>query len=73
MGSAFFAKKKNCPFLKYLHKNHDTTKMDVIANDNFLKTIRATRRLIKALRVSIAEICTLMIFFVRFPVVHLMQ
>ena len=37
MGSAFFAKKKNCPFLKYLHKNHDTTKMVVIANDNFLK------------------------------------
>lgn len=36
MGSAFFAKKKNCPFLKYLHKNHDTTKMVVIANDNFL-------------------------------------
>ena len=72
MGSAFFAKKKNCPFLKYLHKNHDTTKMVVIVIGNF-KTIRATRRLSKALRASIAEICTLMIFFVRFPVVHLMQ
>ena len=73
MGSAFFCKEKNCPFLKYLHKNHDTTKMVVIGNDNFEKTIRATRGPTKGLRASIAEICTLMIFFVRFPVVHLMQ
>ena len=37
MGSAFFAKKKKLSFfLKYLHKNHDTTKMVVIANDIFL-------------------------------------
>ena len=47
--------------------------MVVIGNDNFEKTIRATRGPTKGLRASIAEICTLMIFFVRFPVVHLMQ
>ena len=60
MGSAFFAKKKTVLFLKYLHKNHDTTKMVVIANDNFLKqsVLLGGRWGPLGPRLLTAEICT---------------